>query len=143
MGVVLGTQNLFNSIIPEGRFSSFFPTPLREAFRRRPRRDFGWFLGGFGIDFGRFLASLLEVFGIIFEKLEKTKHVKIDMKIKRTNQNIEAHPYFKRMNLRLRKMSFAPTDRRPARKSRGGPGGRHAPPVKPRAIRATIKKSVG
>ena len=31
MGVVLGTQNPFNSIIPEVRFSSLFPTPLREA----------------------------------------------------------------------------------------------------------------
>ena len=90
-----------------------------------------------------FFTSLLEVFGIIFERLEKTKHIKINMKIKRTDQNIEAHTYFKGMNLRLRKMSFAPTDRRPARKSRGGPGGRHAPLVKPRAIRATIKKSVG
>ena len=79
MGLILGTQNPFTSIVPEGRFSSLFPTPLREASRRRPRRDFGWLLGGFGIDFGRFLASLLEVFGIIFEKLEKTKHVKIDM----------------------------------------------------------------
>ena len=69
MGVVLGTQNPFNSIIPEVRFSSLFPTPLREAFRRRPRRDFGWFLGGFGIDFGCFLASFLQVFGFIFKSL--------------------------------------------------------------------------
>ena len=66
-GIVLGTQNPFNSIIPEVRFSSLFPAPLREAFRRRPRRDFGWFLGGFGIDFEGFLASFLEVFGIIFK----------------------------------------------------------------------------
>ena len=55
MGVVLGTQNPINSIIPEVRFSSLFPTPLQEAFRRRPGRDFGWFLEGFGIDFARFL----------------------------------------------------------------------------------------
>ena len=68
-GVVLGSQNPFNSIIPEVRFSSLFPTPLREAFRRRPRRDFGWFLGSFGIDFGRFLVSSFEVFGGIFLKL--------------------------------------------------------------------------
>ena len=65
MGVVLGTQNPLNSIIPEVRFSSLFPIPLWEALRRRPRRDFGWFLGGVGIDFGRFLLSLLEVFGVV------------------------------------------------------------------------------
>ena len=63
----MGTQNLFNSIIPEVRFSSLFATPLQEAFRKRPGRDFGWFLGGFGIDFEGFLASFLEVFGIIFK----------------------------------------------------------------------------
>ena len=66
MGVVLGVQNPVNSIIPEVRFSSLFPTPLREAFRRRPRRDFGCSLVGFGIDFGRFLVSFLEVVGNIF-----------------------------------------------------------------------------
>ena len=54
-GVVLGSQNPLNSIIPEVRFSSLFPTPLQEVFRRRPGRDFGWFLDSFGIDFGRFL----------------------------------------------------------------------------------------
>ena len=65
MGVVLGTQNPLNSIIPEVRFSSLFPTPLREAFRRRPRRDFGWFFAGFGIDLNDFwevLASIPDVF---------------------------------------------------------------------------------
>ena len=68
-GVVWDSQNPLNSIIPEVRFSSLFPTPLREAFRRRPRRDFGCFLGGFGIDFGRFLVSFLEVFDIFFLQL--------------------------------------------------------------------------
>ena len=60
-GAVLGGQNPPDSIIPEFRFSSLFPTSLRGAFRRRPRRDFGLFW--------EVLASILDALWFQFFKV--------------------------------------------------------------------------